>query len=400
MNKPKLIRITTVPVSMNIILKGQLGFMNQYFDVIGVTGYDKKHFEDVLKREQIQMEPIEMARTISPVKDLVSLWKLYRFLKKEKPDIVHTHTPKAGLLGMIAAYFAGVPIRMHTVAGMPWLELSGLKKWVIGLTERITFACAHKVYPNSYGLKKIINDNNFCPPDKLKVIANGASNGVNVSIFDPDNSELKSREELRNEHNISDEIVFCFIGRIAKEKGIQELINSFEKLQKDPFTPKIKLVLIGGFEKHYGLLGEALENSITNNPDILALGRFDDVRPFYLMSDVFVFPSYREGFPNALMEAGAMALPSIATDINGCNEIITDGHNGIMIQPKNKTELYKAMKKMINKKELRIYLAANARKIIVDKFRIEIIWESLLNEYKMFLKKKVINVEQEAQSVN
>ena len=242
MNKPKLIRITTVPVSMNIILKGQLGFMNQYFDVIGVTGYDKKHFEDVLKREQIQMEPIEMARTISPVKDLVSLWKLYRFLKKEKPDIVHTHTPKAGLLGMIAAYFAGVPIRMHTVAGMPWLELSGLKKWVIGLTERITFACAHKVYPNSYGLKKIINDNNFCPPDKLKVIANGASNGVNVSIFDPDNSELKSREELRNEHNISDEIVFCFIGRIAKEKGIQELINSFEKLQKDPFTPKIKLI--------------------------------------------------------------------------------------------------------------------------------------------------------------
>ena len=111
------------------------------------------------------------------------------------------------------------------------------------------------------------------------------------------------------------------------------------------------------------------------------------MRPFYLMSDVFVFPSYREGFPNALMEAGAMALPSIATDINGCNEIITDGHNGIMIQPKNETELYHAMEKMINDKELRIFLASNARKIIVDKFRIEIIWESLLDEYKMFLKK-------------
>ena len=387
MNKPKLIRITTVPVSMSIILKGQLGFMNQYFDVIGVTGYDNKHFEDVLKREQIQMVPIEMARTISPIKDLVSLFKLYRFFKKEKPDFVHTHTPKAGLLGMIAALFAGVPNRMHTVAGMPWVGLSGLKKWIVGCTERITFACAHKVYPNSHGLKKIIIDNNFSQSNKLKVIGNGASNGVDVSIFNPDNSELKSREELRNEYNISDEIVFCFIGRIAKEKGIQELINSFEKLQKDFVVRKIKLLLIGTFEKHHGLLGEALENSITNNPDILALGRFDDVRPYYLMSDVFVFPSYREGFPNALMEAGAMALPSIATDINGCNEIITDGHNGILIQPKNETDLYNAMQKMIDERETRKFLASNARKIIVDKFRKEIIWESLLDEYKIFLKK-------------
>lgn len=400
MKKPKLIRITTVPVSMNIILKGQLSFMNQYFEVIGVTGYDEKHYEDVLKREQIQMEPIEMARTISPIKDLVSLWNLYLFLKKEKPEIVHTHTPKAGLLGMIAAYFAGVPTRMHTVAGMPWVELNGIKKWVVGWTEKITFACAHKVYPNSYGLKKIIDDNNFCSPKKLKVIANGASNGVNTSFFDPNNSSLESREKLRQKHHISDEIVFCFVGRIAKEKGIQELINSFEKLQKSPSTSKIKLVLIGTFEKHYGLLGEALEKSITSNPDILALGRFDDVRPFYLMSDVFAFPSYREGFPNALMEAGAMALPSIATDINGCNEIISDGHNGIMIQPKNEEQLYQAMKKLIDKKELRISLAANARKIIVDKFRREIIWESLLDEYKMLLSKKGINVKQEAQGVN
>jgi glycosyltransferase involved in cell wall biosynthesis len=389
LKKPKLVRITTVPVSMNIILKGQLAYMNQFFEVIGVTGYDEKHFEDVHKREEIRMEAIAMARTISPLSDLKSLWKLYRFLKKEKPAIVHTHTPKAGLLGMIASYFAGVPIRLHTVAGMPLMELKGLKKEILGITERLTYACAHQVYPNSKGLRKIIMNYGFCKAEKLKVIANGASNGVNVDLFDPHYASPTYRSELRAKHGISDELVFCFVGRIALEKGIAELVNAFEKLQQEKATCKIKLVLIGTFEKHYGLLGEDLEQKISNHPDMLALGRFDDVRPYYLMSDVFVFPSYREGFPNALMEAGAMALPSIATDINGCNEIIEDGHNGILIRPKNEEDLY-----------LRKSLAANARKIIVEKFRRELIWKGLEEEYKHQLKKIGKDVKHKAESLN
>ena len=127
-SKPKLVRITTVPISMNIILKGQLEFMNKYFEVVGVTGYDEKHFNDCRDREGIRMEVVEMSRTINIIKDIKSLILLYFLFRREKPQIVHSHTPKAGLLGMLAAQLARVPIRLHTVGGMPLTEAKGVKR--------------------------------------------------------------------------------------------------------------------------------------------------------------------------------------------------------------------------------------------------------------------------------
>jgi len=402
LKKPKLVRITTVPVSMNIILKGQLQFMNQFFEVIGVTGYDEKHFEDVRKREGIRMEDIKMERRIAPFADLMSLWNLYRFLKKEQPEVVHTHTPKAGLLGMLAAWLARVPVRLHTVAGMPLMEVKGPKRILLNVIEKITYACAHKVYPNSKGLKDFILDQEFCAPQKLKVIANGASNGVNTAIFKPDfvENHHQYRRDLRMKLGIPpDYIVLGFVGRIAREKGMQELFDAFSVLQKEG-KYKLKMVLIGLFEKQYGQLGEELEDQLQNHPDIHALGRFDDVRPYYLISDIFVFPSYREGFPNAVMEAGAMGLPSIVTDINGCNEIVVDGENGIIIPPKNSEKLKVALQQLLDDAAGRDRIAKKARPRIEDYFRRELIWESLLEEYTILLKKQDINVKQTTESLS
>lgn len=386
--KPKLFRITTVAVSMNIILKGQLAFINQYFEVTGITTRDDKHFPEISKREGIRMIDIPIARNISIWSDIKTLWKLYFLFLKEKPQIVHTQTPKAGLLGMLAAKLSGVPVRLHTVGGMPLMEVKGLKRKILNFTEKLTYACAHKIFPNSKGLSAFILEEKFTSEEKLKVLANGGSNGIDTTFFSPDYVENSNvyREELRTGSGINKhDFVFCFVGRFAKEKGMVELIDVLDKLYK---THRVKLLLVGKFEESYGSLDEEIRKRITNHPAVIYPGRADDVRPYYLMSDAFVFPSYREGFPNTVLEAGAMGLPTIATNINGCNEIIINEVNGLLITPKSEEELEKAMINLLDDKILYNTLKSNAREVIVKKFRREFVWEALLSEYNRFLKSK------------
>lgn len=384
--KPKLIRITTVPISMNILLKGQLSYMNDHFEVIGVTGRDDKHFDEVAKREGVRMHAVEMKRTISPLKDLGALWKLYKFIKKEKPVIVHTHTPKAGLLGMLAAKMAGVPVRLHTVAGMPLLGIHGAKRQLLNQIEKLTYSCAHKVYPNSKGLEEIVVENKFCSPAKLKVIANGSSNGINTDHFSPDFVEDKAgfRANFRAGLGIAPtDIVYGFVGRLGVEKGIGELIDAFTKLLKE--HNNIKLLLVGPVEKEHGVLNDATLAEIDTIPEILAVGRHDDIRPYLLSSDVFVFPSYREGFPNVVLQAGAMGLPCIVSNINGCNEVITEELNGLIVPVKDKDALYHAMKRLLTEQGLVDKLAGVSREIVNSKFSHKFVWQELLKEYKSLL---------------
>lgn len=387
MTKPKLIRITTVPVSMNIILKGQLAFMNQYFQVIGVSAWHPKHFPEIAEREGIDMVQVKMARGISLWKDIKAMFSLYFLFRRERPTIVHTQTPKAGLVGMIAAWLARVPVRLHTVGGLPLLGTSGFKRVLLVFLERLTYRCALRVYPNSNGLQEILVKEKLAHLHKFKVLGNGGSNGVNTSFFDSQEVKHLTRPKLRNQFGIAeDTFVFLFVGRMAAEKGFAELLDAFEKLQQKYGAGKIKLLLIGTFEEDHGVLSQDLKNRILTNPDIVKPGRFDDVRPFYFLSDVYVFPSYREGFPNTLLEAGAMGLPIIATDINGCNEIITSGKNGILIPIKNTSALLEAMVELMTNTTKREQLAAEARRTIVEKFSREILWEALLREYKDFAK--------------
>lgn len=391
--KIKLIRITTKAVSMRIILRGQLAFMNKYFDVVGITSYDAMHFDKISKSEGIRTKVINFVRDINLFQDISALVKLLFIFLEEKPSIVHTHTPKAGLLGMLASWLTGVPVRLHTVGGMPLVEAKGLKRKLLNFTERLTYKCSHSVYPNSFGLRNIILENNLCPAHKLKVIANGGTNGIDAEFFsvasfsDPEGERKKLRDELSIKN---DEIVFLFVGRLAAEKGIYELIDVFEELRNQH---RIKLILIGPFEQDYGIISNNYKNKIETNNGILFLGRFDDVRPYYLLSDVFVLPSYREGLPGAVLEAGAMGLPCIVTDINGCNEIIRDGFNGLLVKPKDRTSLKNAMQKLIEDSPLRIKLAGNARKAVISKYERHIIWNALLEEYRTHLKRSKIKYE-------
>jgi len=376
----KILRITTVPISLRTLLKGQPKFMSQHYEVVGVTSSGKE-IDDVVKNEDIRVIEVEMTRTISPIKDLISLWKLYKVIKKEKPFIVHSHTPKAGTLGMIASKLAGVPNRLHTIAGLPLLEATGAKRKLLDTVEKITYACATKIYPNSLGLKDIIIQNRYTKPSKLKVIANGSSNGIDVNHFSIENVSAETILVLREELYINEsDVVFVFVGRLVTDKGINELIDAFKKLSKD--HQNIKLLLVGTLESELDPLQDSTLNEIENNKNIINVGWQTDVRPYFAISSILAFPSYREGFPNVVMQAGAMGLPSIVTDINGCNEIIKHGVNGLIIQPKNKNELYLAMQNLIENPNVCIELAKASRQMICDNYQRQVIWEALLKEYK------------------
>jgi glycosyltransferase involved in cell wall biosynthesis len=384
----KLIRITTVPVSLSVLLKDQLRYMSDHFEVLAVSSPDKI-LEQVGIREGVRTAPIAMTRAITPVKDIKALWKLYRLLKKEKPAIVHTHTPKAGLLGMMAGRLAGVPVRMHTVAGMPLMENTGMKRKVLNFVERLTYSCATHVYPNSKHLAGFILENRFCKEQKMKVLGNGSSNGINTRFFQPGEELSNSACELKKKFGLTEkDFVFVFVGRMVKDKGIEELVDAFSALKEK--YPHIKLLLVGPYEPERDPLAPATRKVIETDPSIIHAGFQQDIRPFLMVSQALAFPSYREGFPNVPMQAGCFNLPSIVTDINGCNEIVEDGKNGLIIPTKNVPQLQQAMERLLTDPALYVTLQSNARKMIVDRYEQKYLWELLLKEYHDHLKAHAI----------
>ena len=384
----KLIRITTVPISFKVLLKGQLRFMaSNGFDVKGVSS-EGEELKEVRENEGIVMEAINMSRKITPFQDLKSLWEMWNFLRKEKPQIVHTHTPKAGIIGMLAARLAGVPHRLHTVAGLPLMEATGIKRKILNFVEKLTYSSATRVYPNSKGLYDFILQNNFTQSNKLKIIANGSSNGINTAFFSPAQVSEIEKVALREKLNIQpDDFVFVFVGRIVSDKGINELIKAFSQLQTAENNEQIgiKLLLVGGLESDLDPLNPETLAEINQNRDIISVGFQQDVRPFFAISDALAFPSYREGFPNVVMQAGAMGLPSIVSDINGCNEIIVEGKNGLIIPPKNVEKLKEKMLTLAKDKNLYTKLKGNSRRMIENRYEQSVVWNALLEEYEGLL---------------
>ena len=379
MNK-KLIRITTIPMALKYLLQGQMSFMGKNgYDVIMISA-DGQELNDVIENEKCKHFIVPFTRKITIIKDLYATYKLYRILIREKPDIVHTHTPKAGIVGMLASYFARVPARLHTVAGLPLVETTGFKRFILNYVEQLTYRCSTMVYPNSFGLKEIILKNRFTTKNKLKIIGNGSSNGIDTSYFDPELFFSLENNTLKSELGVeSNDFVFIFVGRVVSDKGINELVEAFDRfciLEQD-----IKLLIVGPLEDELDPLNKQTKLLINNNDKIILAGYQNDVRPYFAISDSLVFPSYREGFPNVVLQAGAMGLPSIVSDINGCNEIIVNNTNGLIIRVKSARAIYDAMIKITSDKHLFDKLSFNSRKSITLKYDRDVYWDLLLNEY-------------------
>ena len=384
MNGKKLLRITTAPISMRLLIEGQPAFMKgKGFDVILVSGHGAD-WEGIPRLEDYSVHKVDMARRINLPKDISALFALIRLFRRLKPDIVHSHTPKAGLLGMLAAKITGVPVRIHTVAGLPLMESKGITRSVLVWMERLTYACASGVYPNSYHLKDFILAHGFTRPAKARVIAGGSSNGIDTVRFERTAALQAAGESVRKSLGIpAGALVLLFVGRIVRDKGIGELVRAFDRICGN--YPEIRLLLAGPDEKDQDPIDRDTRTAMERNDRIVHVGFQADVRPYLSLADVLVFPSYREGFPNVPMQAGCFGLPSIVTDINGCNEIITDGVNGLIIPPKDEKAVALAMEKMITDEPFRSRCAAAARQRILEKYRQSVVWEALYEEYRRLL---------------
>ena len=385
MTKAKLIRITTIPLSLDKLLEGQLQFMSDYYQVTAISS-DENYLKKVGDREGVATFTLEMTRKITPIKDAIAIAKLTYYFLKVKPDIVHSHTPKAGLVAMTAAFFARVPIRLHTVAGLPLLETSGLKRKLLEWVDRITYAFATKVYPNSKGLEDIMLQHRYCPSKKMKVLGNGSSNGINTLFFSKTHFSPQKLKQLQAELGISEnDFVYVFVGRLVADKGINELITAFDDLiqsHENKLPKNCKLLLVGPLEPELDPLKQQTLELIASNPQIISVGYQPDVRPYLALAHVLTFPSYREGFPNVVMQAGAMELPVIATNINGCNEIISSRINGLLIPTKDTVALEKAMVLVLSDESLYQQLKDNARKLITERYNQQVVWEAVLAEYE------------------
>lgn len=373
----KLIIITTVPMSLATLVKGQAKYLSSYFDVKLVTSFSEKN-QEISKAEGVELKSIDMTRQITIIKDLRALIELYKYFKNQKPDIVYTFTPKAGLLGMMASFLSRVPVRIHNIVGMPLMEATGKKFILLKFIERLTYLFSTNLFCNSFGLKKFINEN--LTKKDVKVIAQGSINGVDTEFF-KNTKTLDEKELIRDKFKIDKkDFVITFVGRIVKDKGINELIEAFINLSKK--YNNLKLLLVGDYEEHLNPIKNENKILIDSLDSIITVGFQNDIRDFLSITDLFVLPSYREGLPNSLIEAGSFGIPLLATNINGCNEIIDDGITGILVEKKSAKKLEEGIDKLLEDKELYNSIKLKVRDRIIEKYEQKYFWNELKNEIK------------------
>ena len=378
----KIIRATTVPLSLDIFCNGMLKELSRNFEVIALSSPGEA-LDNIAEREGVRTIAIPMERQISIVNDCRSLWKMWKVFRGEKPTMVHSMTPKAGLICMVAAWMARVPVRVHTFTGLVWPTETGFKRKVLIFTDKLTCACATHVIPEGEGVKKDLVAGRITKKP-LKVLGYGNVRGVDMEYYSRREEVMRKVEELGLQNN--NKFTFLFVGRIVKDKGINELIEAFVRLYHD--NPFIRLVLVGPCEDNLDPISQESRQIIDTYDDITPVGMKTgvDLLAYYAASDCFVMPSYREGFPNTVLEAGAMELPSIVTDINGSREIITNGVNGMIVPPRDADGLYAAMSAVLKSKIDRENMAAQARKIIADRFEQSFVRHCLYKYYDEILK--------------
>lgn len=377
MSRPQIIRACTVPMSL-IFVSEMLPELQKQYEVVLLSspGYE---LDEAEKKFGVRGIRVPMERHISFGRDLISLCRLVYVFLRERPAMVHSMTPKAGLLCMIAAWLTRVPVRVHTFTGLVFPTATGLKREVLMMTDRLTCACATHVIPEGEGVKNDLLKNGITKKP-MKVLGYGNVLGIDLVRFDRRPEVMTLAQELRKD----DVFTFVFVGRIVKDKGIIELCQAMEMLSG---IAPVRLLLVGPYEDDLDPISQQSKDIIENNPSVEYLGSKygDELLACYAAADCFVFPSYREGFPNTVLEAGAMGLPSIVTDINGSREIIVQGENGIIIPPRDADALYETMLDMIRNKPARDRMAANARKMIASRFEQGFVRKCLMDYYDEIL---------------
>lgn len=379
-SRPTLVRVASIPRTYKNLLIHQLRVVKKDFEIVAIASSGKE-LEELTEQEGIATHAIEMPRKISPFADLKAIYHMYRFLKKERPLIIHSHTPKAGLIAMLGGWLAGVPVRMHTVAGLQFQGKNQAKKKLLMTVEKMVYSLATHIHPNSYGLENYILSNRLASPEKIEVVGKGATAGIDLERFQCTEALKAEGMKKRREAGIPDEAkVFLFLGRIVRDKGIEELLWAFQQITAER-KEDIRLIILGIYEAHLDPISPESIAIFKEHPGIHYLGFQRDVRPFFCSADFFVFPSYREGLSNALMEACALEMPIVASKIIGNTDVIEHEKNGLLVESQSKEHLKAGMDRILDDETLRRALKEQSRKVIAEKYDRNFVLESLRQMY-------------------
>jgi glycosyltransferase involved in cell wall biosynthesis len=322
-----LLRITTVPMSLRLLITGQPQYMHDHGWEVHLASAPGTDWEQIPLPDKWHRHELDMERDIAIAKDARSFWNMVALIKKIRPDIVHTHTPKAGLIGMAAAWYCKVPIRVHTLAGMPMATATGLKKKILKYTEKMTYAFSHETWINSGALKEFVLQEKMIEPLKAHMILHGSSNGVDISQFKKELIDRSLIADLQLQYGIKeDDFVFLAVGRVVKDKGIIELLQAFARLQKEHVHAR--LFILGPFEQHLDPLPAETIKALQHHPAITHIPWSDDIPAWMAIAHCFVHASHREGFPNVVLQAGAMGCPVVVSVIPGNIDIVTSDEYG------------------------------------------------------------------------
>ena len=370
-NKKKIIRTVTVSTSLDFCRDVMIKMRAMGYDMVAVTSPGPE-LDRMRDDDGFHCVAVPMKRHISPISDLVSLVRLIGVFMKERPWVVHSMTPKAGLLCMMAACLTRVPVRVHTFTGLVWPTATGLKRRLLMMTDKITCACATHVIPEGKGVMDDLRSGGITHKP-MRVLGHGNVKGVDMEHFDP------ARFEPHDSRGV---FTFLFVGRIVGDKGINELVEAFARLHEE--LPNTRLMMVGNYETELDPVSQDTCRLIDAMDSIETPGtkRGDDLVRAYAEADCFVMPSYREGFPNVVLEAGAMGLPSVVTDINGSREIVENGKNGLVVPPRDATSLYDAMRLMATDSEARQRMAREARPMIASRFERGYVQQCQIEFYK------------------
>lgn len=373
-----LMHVVTVPQSLGF-LRGQVQFMKRQGFAVHAVSSPGPGLDSFGKDEGVLTHGVSMTRRITPVSDLISLLRLITLMRELRPHIVHSHTPKGGLLGMAAAFFCRVPIRIYHLHGFRAETERGVKRALLMLTERIACWLAHRVLCVSHSLRQVIVSYNICSSDKITVLMSGSANGVDASgRFNPDNVD-GARSEIRRRFGIPDSArVLGFVGRIVRDKGIVELAQSWATLREE--FPDLHLMIVGEPESVDPVPVDVLER-LQRDKKVHFAGRVNNVPSYYAAMDMLVLPTYREGFPNVPLEASAMALPVVSTRVTGVVDAVVDGVTGTLVQPGDGEALAEAIRQYLRNPEMARSHGQVGRQRVLTDYRPEAIWSALYAEY-------------------
>ncbi|NJR14317.1 MAG: glycosyltransferase family 4 protein [Calothrix sp. CSU_2_0] len=389
-NKIKLLHITTVPETFSFF-QGQIAYMKaQGYDIHALSS-PGEWLGKIGDREKIPMYGVEMPRRITPLKDIVAILQIYKQIRSINPEIVHSHTPKGGLLGTIAAWLAQVPIRVYHIRGLPMMTATGYKRLLLSWSEKVSCLLAHKVICVSHSIREVAINEGLCPPEKITVLLGGSSNGVDaLGRFNPANLEPQTRQQIRKKYGIpNDAVVLGFVGRLVRDKGIEELVTAWQTLRQE--FPNLHLLIVGYFEPQ-DPISNPTKKSLQTDSRIHLTGEEDDTPPFYAAMDVFALPTYREGFPNVPLESAAMGLPVVATQIPGCIDAVQDGVTGTLVPSQDAQALAFAIRNYLVNPQLRWQHGSAGRDRALRDFAQEAIWNALNGEYFKLLQTKGFSI--------